>query len=336
MNLKFWNNKRVLITGGTGFIGSHLTEYLYNTGAILTVVSRSEKSKLWKQLIYRDKIEYLKGDLQNQEFVDKCTRNKDIVFHFASKIAGLGYNSKHPAEMMAYNLILDMQVLNAAAKNNVNLFFYPSGALVYDHDVPTPISEEASSSGKPVEACQGASWAKRASEIALPFFFDEYGMKSVIARFCNLYGPGDDINSESAHLIGNIIRLVANDESPEIWGDGTQLRSYLYISDAIEAIVCLAEEGINCDPINIGGTMEYSVKDIVNLIVDISGKPSKATFHPDCPCGLNRKILNLKKIQKLTGLQEKTTLRTGLQKTYKWYLSYYAESLPNRTQSIAN
>jgi GDP-L-fucose synthase len=241
------------------------------------------------------------------------------VFHFASKIAGLGYNSKHPAEMMTYNTILDLQVLEAAARNGVPLFVYPSGALVYDRECPVPISEDASTRGEPLEACKGASWAKRTGETASALFGEEFGMRTAIIRFSNLFGPGDDFDPQSAHLIGNVVRLVANGEDPEIWGDGSQFRSYLYISDAIEALdLCLRKE-CDGDPVNIGGTVEYSVRDVVEQIIEISGKPLKATFRSSSPTGLSRKLLDISRFQELTGFKERISLYEGLRRTYEWY-----------------
>ncbi|MFQ5443137.1 MAG: NAD-dependent epimerase/dehydratase family protein, partial [Nitrospinales bacterium] len=195
----------MLITGGMGFIGSHLTERLAQTGARIAVASKPGNNKRIKNINFGDNIEFLGGDLRDPEFAHHCTRNKEIVLHFASKIAGLGYNSKHPAEMMTYNTILDLQVLQSSAQNNVPLFFYPSGALVYDRDVSHPVSEEASTSGEPVDACKGASGAKRAVEKAILFFREEYPMDIMIGRLSNLYGPGDDIDPDTAHLIGNTI-----------------------------------------------------------------------------------------------------------------------------------
>lgn len=315
----FWRSQRVLVTGGTGFVGSHLTRRLLESGAVLTVASRSGRSRLFQELVGEGRVRRVHGDLRVAELADRCTRNQDIVFHCASKIAGLAYNCEHAAQMLAYNTILDLQVLDAAARNGVKHFVYPSGALVYDKDVPIPAGETASVTGDPVEACKGASWAKRVTERALSFFEEEFGMHTVIARFSNLYGPGDDFEPETAHLIGNAIRLVAHDTAPEIWGDGLQLRSYLYVTSAIDAILRLVETGWFRGPINIGGQVEYTVRDIVNMIIEISGKPLKPIFRPERPTGLDRKLLDITRFRELTDLNESVPLREGLERTYDWY-----------------
>jgi len=319
MDARFWRYRRVLITGGTGFIGSHLTQRLVESGATLTVASRSGRWKLVPQAVGARRVRQLQGDLRVADFADLCTSHQDIVFHFASKIAGLAYNSEHPAEMMAYNTVLDLQVLDAAARNGVKHFVYPSGALVYDKDAPVPAPETSSVTGEPVEACKGAAWAKRVAERALSFFQAEFGMHTVIARFSNIYGPGDDFQPETAHLIGNTIRLVAHDTAPEIWGDGSQLRSYLYVTSAIDAILRLVETGWSRGPINIGGQVEYTVRDIVNMIIAISGKPLKPIFRPERPTGLDRKLLDITRFRELTELNDSVPLREGLERTYDWY-----------------
>jgi len=315
----FWRTRRVLVTGATGFIGAHLTSRLVEYGAGLTVASRSGGSRLFQQLVPEGRVRHLQGDLRDAQFADLSSRDQDVIFHCASKIAGLGYNCKHPAEMLAYNTILDLQVLDAAARNGVKQFVYPSGALVYDQDIPIPAAETASVSGAPVEACKGASWAKRVTERALPFFEEEFGMHTVVARLSNIYGPGDDFDPETAHLIGNTIRLVANDRAPEIWGDGSQRRSYLYVTSAIEALLLLAEKGWSQGPLNIGGQVEYTVSDIINMIVEISGKPLRPVFRPERPIGLDRKLLDITRLRKLTDLNDSVPLRDGLQRTYDWY-----------------
>ena len=320
-NSKFWSGKKVLITGGLGFIGSHLTERLFHAGARLTVASRTEKSHLWSDRFQENNIRYLCGDLQDQGFAQDCCRDQEVVFHFASKIAGLGYNSKHPAEMMTDNILLDFQVLRAAIQRGVGMFFYPSGALVYDQDAPSPVTEQTSIFGEPVQSCKGASWAKRSVEKAIEYYREEYPMKIVIARFSNLYGPGDDCDPKTAHLVGNTIRKVAQGEAPEIWGDGAQLRAYLYVTEALEGVLRLMEREENLGPINIGGQYEVSVKEVVETIIQISGKAIQVRFHPDGPTGLSRKILDIGQLNHLMEFKESISLKEGLQRTWEWYQS---------------
>lgn len=322
MDRTFWRGKRALVTGGAGFIGSHLTLALFDAGATVTVAARTCKSRLWKGCIHKDHIRYVNGDLRDHEFAHECTRHQDVVFHFASLIAGLAYNSRHPADMLAYNTMLDLQVISAAAKNGVPLFFYPSAAMVYDNDALAPIRETASTTGEPVAACKGAAWAKRVAEKALGFFLEEYGMQTVTARFSNVYGPGGDFNTETAHLLGNVIRRVGNNEAPEVWGDGSQRRSYLYIDSAIEAILLLCENSVTDSPVNVGGQQEESVRNIINLVIDISGRPLRPISRDGGPSGLQRKVLDIGRLQKTTGFEERISLGEGLRKTYDWYVAF--------------
>lgn len=322
MDGSFWRGRRVLITGGMGFIGSHLAEHLLRSEARVRVASRTERSKLWRASPPPRGVESLHGDLRDPEFARRCTRDRELVLHFASRIAGLSYNRAHHAEMMAYNTVLDLQVLHAAAENGVPMFVYPSGALVYDTDCAAPIGERTPTTGPPLESCKGASWAKRTVETAVSFFREEFAMKIWIVRFSNLYGPGDDFRPETAHLIGNVMRQVASDQPPEIWGDGSQLRSYLYVDDAIRALDLWLRKGTEGAPVNIGGTTEYTVRDIVSTIIDISRKPMTAKFRNDMPTGLSRKLLDVGCLQRLTGFQEQTPLREGLRATYAWYIAH--------------
>jgi len=303
-------------------LGSHLTRRLLDAGSRVTVASRTGHSRAWAGLVDADRVDSRRGDLRHADFADACTRGQEVVFHCASRIAGLAYNQRHPGEMLTYNAILDLQVLEAAARSGVQLYFYPSGALVYDENVAVPVSESASTKGEPVAACKGASFAKRAAETAVQLVAEESGMRTVVARFSNIYGPGDEFDGERAHLIGNMIRAIAHDEPPEIWGDGTQLRSFLYVDDAVAAAVKLAELGIDHGPINVGGQTECTVRDIAETLLEISGKALTSAYRSaGRPLGLRRKLLDNGKLRALTGFEETTSLRVGLETTYRWYAS---------------
>ncbi len=323
MGLEFWKDKRVLVTGGSGFIGSHVAEVLQEAGAVVTIASRFQKKVSFVEHL-RGKVELLQGDFREAAFAEMCVREKDAVLHFASKIAGLRYNAQHPAEMLSYNALLDLQVLNASARGKVPLLLYVSGALVYDAEVPVPTKETDSVSGAPAEACKGAAWAKRIGERAARCFIEEYGMKIVVARLANVYGPRDDFRPETAHLIGNTIRRVVQGKSPEIWGDGSQTRSYLYVSDAVRALLLLAERGTNEGPVNIGSRSEYPVMEIVDCIVEAVGVPVDVTLRPG-PRGASRRRLDTRKLHALTGFEETVGLREGIGNTVKWFRENWAK-----------
>lgn len=321
MGLEFWKAKRVLVTGGAGFLGSHVAEALEEAGAIVTIASRFQRQGFYFVEHLKGRVELIEGDLTEAHVADLCTRNKDAVLHFASKMAGLGYNSKHPAEMLSYNAVLDLQVLKASAQNTIPLFLYISGALVYDAEAPVPTTEDDSISGIPIEACKGAAWAKRIGETAVRYFIEERGMQIAVARLSNVYGPRDDFGRDTSHLIGNAIRLVAEGKSPEIWGDGSQRRSYLYVSDAVRALLRLAECGANKGPHNICSQYEYTVRQVVECIIEESGAPLEVVFRPG-PCGCSRKLLDTGKFCALTGFKETVHLREGIRRTVEWFREY--------------
>ena len=313
-NRHFWRGKRVLVAGGTGFLGSHVTRALATAGARVTIASRSGQGALPRP----EDVRSLRGDLRDPVFASECTRGQDVVFHFASRIAGLAYNARHPAEMMTYNTVLDLQVLDAAARNAVPRCFYPSGALVYDETAAVPVTEMAPTGGEPLAACQGAAWAKRAVEAAIRCYLAEFDMRVVVARLSNVYGPGDDFRPETAHLIANTIRRVARGEPPDVVDDGTPIRSYLYVGDAVGAILRLAELAPT-GPVNVGGRHEVSVRELVELIIEISGTPLVPRLMAEGPRGLSRKLLDTTRLRTLTGFRESTSLRDGLTRTYEWY-----------------
>jgi GDP-L-fucose synthase len=242
---------------------------------------------------------------------------QDVVLLFASKIAGLAYNTRHPWQMMMYNTVLDLHVIDAAVRQGVPLFFYPSGALVYDEAVDMPITETASSGGSPVAACQGAAWAKRAAEAAIRCCEAEHDTRFVVARLSNVYGPGDDFAPETAHLIGNTIGRLARGDVPRIV-DGEARRAYLYVDDAVRAILGLVEMA-PAGPVNVGGQEEVPVREVVRLVTEVAGGSVVPAVDPSAPVGWSRKALDVTRLRSLIGFEEAISLREGLRRTYEWY-----------------
>jgi nucleoside-diphosphate-sugar epimerase len=318
MGLEYWRDRRVLVTGGAGFIGSHVAEALTAAGARVTIAARFRNRSYSYVDHLRGHVELVSGDLREGSFAGVCTRDKDAILHFASKIGGLRYNAQHAAEMLTYNTLLDLQVLSAAAQNRTPLFLYVSGALVYDATAPVPTKEGDSVSGPPADACKGAAWAKRIGETAVDYVREEYGVPVTVARLSNVYGPRDDFRQETAHLIGNTIRLVVEGRSPEIWGDGAHTRSYLYVTDAVRALLLVAELGPNRGPINICGQHEYTVREIVHCVVETAGAAVDVVLRPG-PCGASRRRLDTSKLRALTGFEEAVELRDGIRRTLEWF-----------------
>lgn len=304
----FWKNKRVLVTGGNGFIGSH-------------VVSALKKRQA--------KVRIPTGDLTTVRVVDKSVKNTDIVLHLASKVAGIQYNIGHPVEMFESNVLMTRNILNAALEHKVDRVLIMSSACVYRRYAPVPTKETEGFVDDPEETNLGYGWSKRVMELMASFYHREYGMKIAIARPYNTYGPNDKFNSEFSHVIPGIIKRLYQGENPLIiWGSGKQTRSFLYIEDCVKGILDLTEKYPKADPINIGGTEETSITTLARTLVKLSGLKTKIVFDVSKPDGQPRRSCDTKKANKLIGFKAETSLEVGLKKTIEWYLKQHSSSLP--------
>lgn len=316
--MSFWTDKRILITGGAGFIGSHLVERLWELGAHVTSADRDEaRSRL--RLAHLEGARVLVGDLTESAFAVEATRDQDIVFHMAAKMAGLKYNAAHPADMLVENALLDLQVLKSCARNRIERILFCSGALVYDAARPAPTTEDAPAGGDPNPDCEGSAWAKRIGEKAAGYYRQESGMRIIIARLANVFGPRDDFSSETAHLVGNVMRTIAEGKVPELHGDGTQLRAFLFVTDAVEALLRLVEVGAFGGTVNVCAQSEVSVSEAIETIMaamGIQGLPITKSG----PTGVSRRLLDSTKLRSLTGFRERVSFREGIERTVSWFL----------------
>ncbi len=319
--MSFWKSKRILVTGGTGFIGSHLVERLIAAGARVTVCGRSKRKLAHFLGQNAEAIEFLEGDLASLEFAQRACEGQEIVFHLAANVAGVGYNSAHPASILFDNTTIGLNILEAAVHKGVECICLTSSACVYRRHCQIPTPETEGFLDDPEPSNLGYGWAKRFLEVQGRCYAEEYGIKVALPRPYNAYGPRDDFAWETSHVIPALIRKVVEGQNPIIvWGDGSQTRSFLYVSDFVEGLMLTTEHYAACDPVNIGSEEEITVAELVKLIIELTGSHARLEFDLSKPQGQPRRIGDYSKARQLFGFAPKVPLREGLRRTISWYL----------------
>lgn len=317
---QFWENKKVLVTGGTGFIGSHVVEKLVDRGAVVTVLDNLQNGKI-KNIDYLDgRVNFIHGDCTDLKDSLKACKNQEVVMNLAARVGGIEYNRLHQATMLRDNLNIATTMMEAARLEGVERFLAVSSACVYPRDckVPTPESEGFVSEPEPTNG--GYGWAKRMSEALGKYYAEEYGMKVGIVRPYNCYGPRDHFDPKTSHVIPALIKRVFDGENPVVvWGSGKQTRAFLYVEDLAEGMILAIGKYPIPDPINLGTDEEVSIKDLISMIVSFSGKNSKIQFDTTKPDGSLRRNSDNTKAKEKTGFYSKMNLKDGLKKTIDWY-----------------
>src|ERR1044072_1347846 len=236
--MSFWRNKKVLVTGGCGFIGSHLVDRLLAEGAAVEIGdldSRHYPARIAPQFPAQG--EHHKAELRDPQSCNKICRGADIVMHLAAKIRGVGYNVKHHGEMFFSNALMNLHMLEAARLAGVDRFLSVSTVGVYPTDCTVPTPEEDGFKGEPEATGYGYGWAKRMAEVQSRCYAQEYGMKIAIVRPYNVYGPRMDFTPETAPVISaQIMKVLSAKDVLTVWGDGEQTRSFTYVSDEVDGM----------------------------------------------------------------------------------------------------
>lgn len=315
----FWKGKNVIVTGANGFIGSHIIEELLNEDAKPIAIVRNKQSIAYiKHLI--DKIEIREADLQNEKETIDALKNAKIIINCAAKVGGIKYNIDHPGSIFRDNMKIFMNVLETARINNTDLFITVSSACVYPRfcTIPTPESEGFLESPEPTN--EGYGWSKRMEEFMSISYAKEFKMKIGIVRPYNGYGPRDNFDTNTSHVIPSLIRRIIEGEDPLIvWGSGNQTRSFLYSRDFAKGILKVGELYAIADPINIGVEREISIKEIVELICKITNKHPKIIYDTSKPEGQPRRNCDTKKMQEKLLWHPDTKFEDGLRETIIWY-----------------
>ncbi|MBA3831107.1 MAG: SDR family NAD(P)-dependent oxidoreductase [Chthoniobacterales bacterium] len=317
----FWKQKKVVVTGGRGFIGSHLVERLLAEGAEVRVADLAGRDGSKNNLAHvSDHLEFFNVDLADPQSCNKICRGADVVMHLAARIRGVGYNVQHHGEMFFANALINLHMLEAARLAHVDRFLCVSTVGVYPKECKVPTPEEDGFKGEPESSGFGYGWSKRQAEVQARCYREEYGMKIAIVRPYNVYGPRMDFNLETAPVVSSQIRKVLDAKDVlTVWGDGEQTRSFTYVSDEVAGMLLAVEKYPEADPLNIGTSEEIKIKDLVRLIVRLSGKDLQIQFDTSKPSGAARRCPDISKAARLIGYQPKVWMEEGARRTMDWY-----------------
>ncbi len=300
-------NKKILVTGGAGFLGRYVVEELEKKGCKKIFAPRSKELNLIEK-----------------ESCKKAVRDKDIVIHLAGNVGGIGLNREKPGTLFYDNLIMGAQLIEEARIAKVEKFVCMGTICAYPKFSPIPFKEEDLWNGYPEETNAPYGIAKKTLLVQLQAYRQQYGFNGIYLLPVNLYGPHDNFNPESSHVIPAIIKKIydakkENRNSITMWGTGKPTREFIYVEDAAEGIVSATEKYDKGDPINIGAGFEISIKELVSLIsrlMDFKGEIKWDTTKPD---GQPRRMLDTSQAEKEFGFKAKTNFEDGLKKTIKWY-----------------
>lgn len=337
--MSFWEGKRVLVTGGASFIGSHLVEELIGRGAAVQVADNFSSGTEENLANIRDKITLTHGDLMRSHVADWAVKDQQIVFHLASDHGGRGYvdtNQSGPAS----NLVLGGQVFRAALEAGVDKVVFASSGCVYPNFLQSnPREEVYLTEGlvkPPYDADNMYGWGKLMNELVLKAYYEERGMKSAICRFFTVYGPR---GKENHAIIAMIARAFIGQDPFEVWGDGTQVRNWTYVADIVDGLIRAAQSVDDATAVNLGTMERVTVEDAARLILELSGHDAEIEFLTDKPTGPLNRVADNTLAHDLLGWEPWHSFREGVQKTIDWYFStknkdevarYFEQSLTRR------
>lgn len=305
------SDKRILVTGGSGFLGSHLVEQLRHEGVPdeALAVPRSRDYDLTRQL----DVERLFRDSQ-----------PDVVIHLAAAVGGIGANRLYPGRFFYQNLLMGAEVIEQSRRHEVEKAVIVGTICSYPKFTPVPFREENLWDGYPEETNAPYGIAKKALLVQAQSYRDEYGLNSIYLLPVNLYGPGDDFDPTTSHVIPALIRkcdeaVRTGREEVVCWGDGSPTREFLYVDDAARGILLATRSYSRREPVNLGSGMEISIRDLALLIAQKTGFEGEIRWDPSKPNGQPRRCLDVSRAKAYFGFEAETSFEKGLEATIEWY-----------------
>jgi len=303
------NNKRITITGGKGFLGKHLIKAFRNHGH--------------ENITVADLPDYNLIDLGDVRRLYEETR-PDIVVHLAAKVGGIGFNRENPGSLFYDNIMMGVQLIHEGYLRKIDKFVALGTICAYPKFTPVPFREDDLWNGYPEETNAPYGLAKKMMLVQSQAYRQQYGFNSIFLLPVNLYGPGDNFEPRSSHVIPALIKKcvdarIRGEKEIVVWGSGQATREFFYVEDAAEAIVLATERYNKSEPVNIGAGFEISIRDLVELIVELTGFKGRIAWDATQPDGQPRRMLDTTKAFTELGFRAATDFREGLRKTISWY-----------------
>jgi len=311
--MTFWKDKTFLVTGGAGFLGSHLIEQMKEKGTspahIRVTRSKTTDLRIWEHCV-------------------DAVQDIDVVIHLAAKVGGIGYNRNNPATLFYDNAMMGIQLMEAARREGVEKFVQVGTVCAYPKFTPVPFKEEDLWNGYPEETNAPYGVAKKMLLVQAQAYREQYGFNAIYLLPVNLYGPRDNFDPESSHVIPALIRKFVDakqskSDTVEVWGTGSASREFLYVDDAARGIVLATERYNKPDPVNLGSGMEITIKDLVALIGELTGFDGEIVWDATKPDGQPRRCLDVSRAREEFGFEAEMGFREGLHRTIEWYMDTF-------------
>lgn len=300
MQNEFWKNKKVCVTGGDGFLGKHLVKRLKEKGAVAFVPKIEEY------------------DLRRMEDCMKVTKDQEIVIHLAGVLGGTDFNKEQPGKIYFDNMSMNTNMMEAARQNSAKKFVGISSSSAYPQNAKTPLKEESLFDGPPEPVKVAYSFAKRMLIVQAKAYRQQYSLNAIILILSNLYGPGDNFDEKTAHVIPSLIKKFLNHDRVEISGNPNSSRSFLYVEDAADAIILAAEKYDSPEPVNISSPEEIKIRKLAEIISKHINFKGKIVWSDESsPC--SKKLVDTTKAKNVLGFEAKTSIKEGIKKTIEGY-----------------
>lgn len=303
------SRQNILITGGAGFLGAAVVRKLKERGVPASRI-RIPRSR--------------QQDLRLRSACEEAVKGQNVVIHLAAKVGGIGFNRENPGTLAYDNLIMGAELIEAARKAGVAKVVMVGTVCAYPKFAPVPFKEDDLWNGYPEETNAPYGLAKKMMLVLAQSYRAQYGLNAVYLLPVNLYGPGDNFDPASSHVIPALIKKFVEAKlskvtTVEAWGTGSATREFIYVDDAAEGIALGAEKYEGADPVNIGAGMEISIKDLTDLIARLTGFTGQIRWDPSKPDGQPRRMLDTSRAEKAFGFRAKTNFEDGLRRTIEWF-----------------